>query len=173
VTLEEDIEWGDHVFKAGSFARGGANTRISRVLFGRTIGSGPRHEFGLGAGLHWLELGAFIEGQVDRGDNSTQALRTSVSADLPLPNLGAWYMYSLAPNWLLHARVDWLSASVGDYSGAFWNTQVGIQWAVFRNIGIGLYHNGLLLDLDIDRRDWRGRFETTQQGPFFAITASW
>jgi hypothetical protein len=69
--------------------------------------------------------------------------------------------------------VDWFSASLENYSGGLWNTQVGINWQAFRNIGIGLYYNDFFLDVDVDKNDFRGRFESGQYGPFLALTASW
>jgi putative cardiolipin synthase len=54
-------------------------------------------------------------------DQSTGFRREPASADLPLPNVGASYWRSLSPRWLLTGRVDWFSASIGDYSGGLWN----------------------------------------------------
>ena len=171
--LEEDIEWEDVVFKAGTFAAGGVDLTIARAFFGRTFSTSPQHEFGLGVGFHWLSLDTFIEGQVITNLGETEFAREAVSADFPLPNIGAWYMYSWNQKWLFQARLDWLSASVGDYSGGLWNTQVGVHWQAFKNIGFGLFYNGFILDVDVDKDDWRGKAESSQHGPWLAITASW
>jgi len=74
-------------------------------------------------------------------------------------------MYSWSPKWLFQARLDWLSVSIGNYSGSLWNAQTGIHWQTFKNIGFGLYYNGFNLDLDVDKNDWRGKAEFTQRGP--------
>jgi hypothetical protein len=37
---------------------------------------------------------------------------------------GAWYMYSWSPKWMLQVRGDWLSATIGDYSGSLWDAPV-------------------------------------------------
>jgi len=171
--LEEDLEWEDVIFKAGTFAAGGAKLKIARVFFGRTFSAGPQHEFGLGAGFHWMSLDTFIEGQVITDSGDTEFAREAVSAEFPLPNIGGWYMYSWNPKWLFQARLDWLSADIGDYSGGLWNTQVGIHWQTFKNIGFGLYYNGFVLDVDVDKDDWRGKAEAKQHGPWLAITANW
>jgi hypothetical protein len=171
--LEEDIEWEDVVFKAGTFAAGGVDLTIARAFFGRTFSTGPQHEFGLGAGFHWLSLDTFIEGQVITNFGETEFAREAVSADFPLPNIGGWYMYSWNKKWLFQARLDWLSASVGDYSGGLWNTQAGIHWQAFKHIGFGLFYNGFILDVDVDKDDWNGKAESKQHGPWLAITATW
>jgi hypothetical protein len=171
--LTQDIEWEDVVFKEGTFANGGAKSKLARVFFGRTFSTGPQYEFGAGAGLHWMELDIFIEGEIIIDDNSTGFHRESVDASFPLPNIGAWYMYSWSPKWLFQARLDWLSVSIGDYSGGLWNAQTGIHWQTFKNIGFGLYYNGFTLDLDVDKSDWHGKAEFTQRGPYLALTATW
>lgn len=172
--LEEDIEWEDVVFKSGTFARGGVDIKIARVFFGRTFfNNNPQHEFGLGAGFHWMSLDTFIEGQIIINDDETEFAREAVSAEFPLPNIGAWYLFSWNPKWMIQARADWLSASVGDYSGGLWNAQAGIHWQTFKNIGFGLYYNGFILDVDVDKEDWRGKAEAKQHGPWLAVTATW
>lgn len=171
--LTEDIEWEDVVFKEGTFAKGGLESKLARVFFGRTFSTGPQHEFGAGAGLHWMEIDIFIEGEIIIDDDSTGFHRESVDAGFPLPNIGAWYLYSWSPKWIFQARLDWLSVSIGDYSGGLWNAQTGIHWQTFKNIGFGLYYNGFTLDLDVDKNDWHGKAEFTQQGPYLALTATW
>ena len=171
--LEEDIEWGDIVFKEGTFAQTGMDLSVARVFFGRKFGNKPNQEWGIGAGLHWLEISTFLEGQILSSEGELVFDRQSVSADFPLPNIGGWYGYSWSPNWMFHTRVDWLSASIGDYSGGLWNAQAGVDWRFWRNFGLGLNYNFFQLDVDIDKSDWRGAAEATQHGPFLALTATW
>ena len=99
--------------------------------------------------------------------------RASASAAFPLPNIGAWYMYSWSPKWMMQVRADWLSATIGDYSGNLWDGQVGINYQPFKNIGFGLYYKAFLLDVDVEKSDWRGKAELNQNGPLLTLTASW
>jgi len=87
--LTEVIEWEDVVFKEGTFARGGVESKLARVFFGRTFSTGPQYEFGAGAGLHWMKVDIFIEGEIIIDDNSTGFHRESVDTSIPLPNIGA------------------------------------------------------------------------------------
>jgi len=61
---------------------------IARVFFGREFFASPNHEFGLGAGFHWMSLDTFIEGQIITGFGETEFAREAVSAEFPLPNIG-------------------------------------------------------------------------------------
>lgn len=172
-TLKEDYEWEDVVFKQGTFAKAGVDLEIVRAFFGRKFDLAPHHEFGLGLGLHWMSLGTFIEGEIIIDDDTTGFQRVNASADFPLPNLGAWYMYSWSPKWLLEARGDWLSVTIGDYSGSIWDGQLGINYQAFKNIGFGLHYKAFLLDVDIDKSEWRGNAEFNQNGPLLSVTATW
>jgi hypothetical protein len=171
--LEEDLEWENVIFQEGTTAAGGVGLDIARIFFGRNFWSAANYEFGAGAGFHWLEIDAYIEGQIltDLGD--TEFYRGSVEYDVPLPNIGAWYTYSWSPKWALLARVDWLSASIGDYSGGLWNVKAGVNWAFTEHFGIGATWNFFKLEGDVDKSDWRGKVESEQSGPYVALTATW
>lgn len=172
-TLEEDIQFEDVLFREGSFVESGVDLMVARVFFGRKFSSGPRHEFGLGLGFHWLELDVFIQGEVKIDDETTEFQRADADADFPMPNLGAWYYYAFSPKWLLNARVDWLDVSVDKYSGGLWNALLGIAWNPHKNWGFGLAVNSFGLDGSITDTDWRGKVDYTAFGPLLTITANW
>jgi len=171
--LTEDISWEDYVLKVGSNVGAGVEATVARVFLGRTISTGQRHEFGLGFGLHWLEIGAYLEGEFFLNEESTGVRREAVSADAPLPNIGGWYWYALSPRWLLTTRLDWLSASIGEYSGSLWNANAGVTFQAWRNVGISLSYQLFKLDVDIDKSDWHGGADLTYDGPFLAAHVNW
>jgi hypothetical protein len=171
--LTEDVDFEDLVFQQGSFVNAGVENTVIRVFFGRTFSTGPRHEFGLGLGFHWLELGAFIEGEALINDIPSGFQRGDVSADGPMPNIGGWYYFSPSKRWLFEARLDWLDVSVGDYSGGIFNSQVGINFQAFQHLGVTLAYNYFSLNADVDSGDWRGGAELRYRGPFLALTTNW
>ncbi|MFA9421190.1 MAG: hypothetical protein ACERLB_13650 [Gammaproteobacteria bacterium] len=171
--LEENYQWEDVIFKKGTFARAGSDFTVLRLFFGRAFKfGGPRQEFGVGAGLHVIEIDGFIEGEIITG-TTTEFHHEKAKATLPLPNIGAWYMYSWSPKWLVDARLDWLSASVGKYSGGLWHAQAGIHYQISQVFGIGFAYANFNLDADVDESDWHGSIETQQYGPRLELTASW
>ena len=98
-TLDEDIEWKDVVFLDGTNASAGSEFKLIRTFVGRDLHTSEKHEFGLGAGIHWLEIGAYIEGTVLVAGGGTASQLESVSTNGPLPNIGIWYKYSISENW--------------------------------------------------------------------------
>lgn len=171
--LAEDVKWKDTVFVAGSNVRAGQDFALFRVFFGRAFDTSERHEFGVGAGFHWLEIRAFIEGNVILGGGGTTFRREAVSASGPLPNIGVWYKYSLSPRWAFRSRLDWLAASVGDYDGKIINASFGVNYQTSDHFGIGLDYNLIELDVDVSKSDWQGRAAISYDGLYASMSFYW
>ena len=171
--LEEDIEWGDVVFEQGSNASVGTDFSLLRIFFARNFETSERQRFGVGAGIHWLELGAFIEGNAIIAGGANMFRRESVSAAAPLPNIGVWYMYSMSPNWAFKARVDWLDVDVGDYAGSLLNASIGVNYQLVEHVGVGLNYNYLDLDGSVQKSNWRGDLDISYEGLYVDLSIYW
>jgi len=171
--LDEDIHWGDYTFREGTFAAAGVGMTVARVFAGRRFSNGPRHEFGLGAGGHWIEIDAFIEGEAFVNDASTGIQRESVGVSGPLPNIGGWYDYALSSRWLASARLDWLDVSFDKYSGGLLNASLGIDFQATQHFGVSLAYQYFNLDVTVDDTDWNGEVEIEYSGPFLSATFNW
>ncbi len=172
-TLTADFEFGGETFQAGSFVGTGVDTSIARLFWGRSFFRKPNHDWGVGLGLHWMEIDVFVEGQIDTGGGSTGFRRESASAVAPLPNLGIWYNYSWSPNWVLLTRFDWLEITIDEFSGSMYDVSVGVNYQMSDHFGMGLAINGFRLDVEINSTDWRGKLVTEQYGPRLNATWSW
>lgn len=172
-TLEEDIEWEDVVYEVGADISAGTDLSVTRIVFSRKfIDNGP-HDLRLAAGLHLLDLGAFIAGQARIEDMSTEYRRSSNSVSAPLPNIGAWYRYSPSNKWLFSVRADWLEATVDDTSGSITNLAAGFNYSLFDNFGVGLGYQRFGIDIEIKEKNWRGTADVTFSGPYLFLTGYW
>ena len=171
--LQEDVEWRDVIFREGSFVEAGTSLEVIRLFAGYSFIKNAQSELGVGFGIHNLDIGAYVEGEILVDDGGTGFHRGDASASAPLPNLGAWYLYSPAKDWLLHARVDWISADVGDYDGTMWNANVGVDYRLFRNFGLDVSYQYFNLDVGVDNSDWKGSASLTYSGPVISLTANW
>jgi hypothetical protein len=171
--LTEDVEWDGLTFREGSFVESGVKLGVARLFFGRSFVKNDQHDFGMGIGIHTLKMKAFIEGEIEIDDETTEFQRGDVSVSQPLPNIGAWYHFSPAQKWLLHARVDWIGASIGDYDGHMWNTNIGVNYQAFSHIGFDLSWQYFNLNVNVDSDDWTGGADMTYSGPVLAITGNW
>jgi hypothetical protein len=172
-TLKEDVPWEDVIFGEGTFAEAGVKVAVARLFVGRSLFKNEQNDFGLGIGIHNLDLKVYIKGEIIVGDDSTGELRVEESGSQILPNIGGWYNFSPAKKWLLHARLDWISANIGDYDGSLWNSSVGVNYQAWRHVGIDLSWQYFDLQLEVDKSDWVGGAKMTYSGPVLSATFAW
>jgi len=171
--LTEDVEWDGLIFKEGSFVASGVKLSVARLFLGRSLIKNDRNDFGIGVGIHTLKMKAFIEGEIKIDDETSEFQRGDVDVSQPLPNIGGWYLFSPAKRWLLHARVDWISANIGDYDGGMWNTNIGVNFQAFDHVGFDLSWQYFNVNVNVDSDDWTGGADMTYSGPVFSITGNW
>jgi hypothetical protein len=172
-TLTETIEWQDLVFDVGVRVEAGTSMEITRLFFARGFRDQGPHSLRLGAGIHWLNVGASLAGEATLNDQSREFRRSVVKAELPMPNIGAWYRYSPSRRWMFNVRADWLSASVDKYEGSIWNASAGANFSPWEHIGFGLSYQFFQLDGTIKEDSWRGDIQSKFTGPFLYVSGFW
>ena len=172
-TLEEDVEFDGINFQEGTFVEAGVKLEIVRLFLGRSFVHNEQQDFGVGVGIHNLDLSAFIGGEILADDETTGYERADVGGSQILPNIGTWYNFSPASRWLLHGRVDWISANIGDYDGTMWNANLGVNFQAWRHVGFDLSYQYFNINLNVDKSDWRGGVDMTYSGPVLGVTATW
>jgi len=173
VELTEDIEWDGYTYREGSFVDSGIKIKVSRLVFGRSFFKNERNDFGIGIGIHNLNLKVFVEGEVAVDDETTGFQRGEISGSQILPNIGGWYNFSPGEKWLIHARVDWISADINGYGGHMWNTVLGVGYQAFEHVGFDLNWQYFNLQVRADKEDWKGRADMEYSGPVLAVTFNW
>jgi len=172
-TLSESFEWEDVVYEAGADIRAHSSLKITRVFFSRRVWDKGAHDLRLGAGLHLIDTGFSISGEATLQDETTEFQANVVSAEFPFPDIGAWYRYSINDRWLFHTRFDWLSASTSDFGGAIWNASAGVDFALTRNVGIGLAYQFFEINGTIKEDTWRGELRTRYEGFTLSLDGFW
>ncbi len=166
--LKEDVEWRDVVFREGSFVGGGASWKLSACLPVTVLSRTARVILvPVSVFITWISaLISKARSLLTTADTGFH--RGDASASAPLPNLGAWYLYSPAKKWLLHARVDWISANIDEYDGTLWNTNVGVNYQLFRNFGLDMSYQYFNLNVGVDnsRLEWRRKDDLQRPGRF-------
>lgn len=169
VVLDTDIEWGDQVIESGSSVTAGSSQKLTRIFFGRAFDSALQFDYGIGIGIHRIEIEALIGENIIISFGETAA----VNASGPLPNIGGWYYYSPNEKWHLGGRLDWFEASVGDYAGGLINVSAGANYQLFKHFGIGLNYQVISLNADVKSSNWRGRVENSFSGFSINLTGNW
>jgi hypothetical protein len=178
-SLDEPLEWGDYKFDAS--AEFGARIGVLRSIVGRTLSQGPKHEFGVGLGVHGMLIELYLEGEaslIDDDDDDDDGISTdfqtvSTKATTPLPNIGIWYYWTPTSRWALTADIDWMYIAFGNYKGGLWDVKGGVQFQVIKFFGVGVNYKYFELDLEVnqggDIGDWRGNAKVTFNGPMVMV----
>ena len=172
VTLDEEIEWEDVIYPVGGEAEVSYGISLYRVFFGRAISTGQKHELGGGLGIHGLNVKASVAGEAFIDDQSAGFERNEVSAFLPLPNIGFWYIWAPTDRWAFSANVDWFGIKIDSISGGLWNVSPGVTFQIIRNLGINLNYEFMNFNANIDETDFRGSFDLTFNGPSLRLVGN-
>ena len=142
-TLDNDVEWVD---KNGSQATIAAGSKVdSSLLFDITKASyywsfyhNDKVELMAGAGLHVSRFEIDLDVKTDpSGTVSTQSTRKG-DHTLPLPTLGFGMNYRVNPKLFWFMRAEGFYLEYDDWRGLFSELQVGTEYNVWRNLGVGV-----------------------------------
>lgn len=172
-TLESSVEWDGVTYELGAVVATETSVDITRIVLSRRFRQKDGHDFRLTGGLHWLDVSAKIEGEATLGDGSTAFATSKASASLPIPNVGVLYQYSPSEKWLFNVRVDWFSASIGNYSGGIWNTNLGANYQLAKHVGVGLGYQFFQIDGTLKEDQWKGDLKIRFSGPVFQVSGFW
>lgn len=172
-SLARDIDFAGYEFRAGVNVSAESGIKIARLFFGRDFVRDGAHTFGAGMGLHQIEVSAAVSGEAYVNDVSVGTRRASGSANGPLPNIGAWYVWTPNDRWAVTTRLDWLSAKVDPYDGTIINASAGVNFSFTPHVGVGINYNVFSLDVGVTDDGWRGEIDIDYQGPFIMVSAYW
>lgn len=89
----------------------------------------------------------------------------------PLPTVGLYATYQIAPRLTGSVRGDFLALKVGDYKGNLINAQASLGYRVTKNIGIGAMYRFVRYRLEISKSNWDGRVDYRFSGPALYLEA--
>lgn len=170
--LPEDIVLDSITFEKGTFARAGIDLAVIRVFVGRIISSGPKHSLGAGLGVHAMNIGVFIEGEVKTSEGNLEFEKKNFNGLIPLPNIGGWYHWAPTPKWAFIARVDWFGITIDQYSGGLWDLAPGVRYQFIKNFGIGLDYRFFFLNAKVSEGAFDGKFQMDFSGPLITLHAN-
>ncbi len=103
-------------------------------------------EWGVGAGLHAIDLGVKFEANLN-------AARASVSEEdllAPLPNLRVYFKHALSEKWIIGGSVGWMSANVDKYDGELLVADFRADYRFNNNWTLGANYQLVDINLEID-----------------------
>jgi hypothetical protein len=163
-TLEQDVEFEDVTFPAGSGVATDSDTTLLIVKYVRSLQKTDRSELSAQIGIDYLRTAIKLTGT----GGSLLAESTSVSAPLPVIGLSGTHM--LSPQWRVGGEFAGLAISIGDYSGSWYDLGATIEYFPREGVAIGLGVSSFRTKLEADTEKLLGELEYKYTGPRFFVS---
>ncbi|GEM_PF-1113213 len=168
-TVERQFEYDGVEFETGTDIRAtiDVDAYVLDVVY-KTYAT-ERFSLWLGGGIHALDLGANIRGEVRLNENEAGFQAANESLLAPVPNLRGVASWAITDKLGLRLTAGWLSANVDDYSGDFTYAHLRAFYAIGENIGISLGYQRTDIDITQDRERGELAFDVTLDGPTLTL----
>lgn len=170
-TIEEEIEFDGVIYPAGGEVDATFRSDVFRLAVGKTFLKRRGFELGGSLGAHVTSFSVSLEGEGSVGSASGTFERRRRKVLAPLPTLGLFAEWKLAPRLEASAKVDALSIKIGDYKGKLVNGQASLSYVFTRHFAAGLMWRHVRYRLDVDKQDWEGRLRYGFSGPAVYLQA--
>jgi hypothetical protein len=164
----EDIYIGDgEVIPAGAGYDSKLEMKVIPFKYSYSFVKSDNSELYGSVGLHWYSIDYTVEGVAGLGENEWTG-DIDAKADAPMPLIGGGYDYYINDRWKVGLGAQAFYIKFGgstDFEGSLLNFNVGTEYFVFNNVGIGAAVSYFKLDVDVDDSDWRGKLDYEAWGP--------
>lgn len=167
--LEEDIQWQDYTFKAGSYIKAGLGLDVYRALVGYAVLDKPNQNLIVGLGAHTLAIKPYLEGEATINDKTAHYKNRNTNVVAPLPNVILRYTFAINNKWSLDGKVDWLSLKIGDYGGGIWDVGPSVRYQVLKHFNVSLDYRYFKVYGDVTKERWDGSFFLEFKGPTLSV----
>lgn len=167
-TLTRQIDWGDITFPLNTTVNTQFDSTVYRITGGWSFLKNQQAEAGLGFGLHITDFTTQLSGTVA----GVGFQREAHDALVPLPTVGLYGSYFVAPQVLLRGRVDFLSLKYQDYDGRLMNWMGAVDWRVTKNFGVGVGYRYVDYKLEATKSDFTGEVQYKFRGPTIYVNGA-
>lgn len=168
-TLQREINFGDHTYNVDARITAFFDVQIARIYYGYAILSKPKYEAGLLIGAHVLfgDLGLRLDAQQASGE-----IKDNFAFTAPLPDVGVWGEFVLAPKFGLFVNANYLAAKVDNISGRIVSYNISVLYNVYQNFSLTAGYTGLNFRIDDQEQRLNGYLKWGYNGPSITATYS-
>ncbi len=157
-TLEQDIDFGDQMFPAGTDVDINMNSETLRLAYSYSLMRDHQKELGVTAGLSYSRFEAEI-----RASTAQEFERLKV--DAPLPTIGVFGSVAVGSKWRLRADINFFALDFDRYDGYMGYLNLGLDRMFGDVISAGIGYNFYGMRLRAKDEDLRGQFRMRHHGP--------
>lgn len=171
---KREIDWGDTTIPVGATVDSYFDVDIFRVFGGYEIWRNSSSVVGLGLGVHGADMGVGITGNFTAGGNRVDFdEEAGTGSIIPLPNFGVWGSHAFSDKLYGSLRLDGFALEIDDYRGVLWNVEANLRYKATEQLSLGAGYSYFFLEVDMDRKLWRGEAKFSYHGPKAFIFYAW
>ena len=156
-TIDRDITVGDTTYHAGAELESQLKVTLAELYYGYSFWNSPKFEAGLQLGFTALFNKVRFEGTgtiTGGGGSTTESFSTEDrSLTAPVPAIGAHLRFTLAPGFLLSARVRGAGATIDNVKASSLQWRAGLDYYPWKNVGFGAAYD--YMDITIEKQSDR------------------
>jgi hypothetical protein len=173
-SLHRDIEWGDTSIPVGADISSFFDVNILRVFGGYEVWRNSDSIVGIGLGVHGADMTAGINGSFLVGNGRFDfEEEADTGIMLPLPNFGIWGSHAFSDKLFGTMRVDGFALEIDEYRGVLWSLGANLRYKATDQLSLGAGYSYFYLEVDMERRLWRGEAKFSYHGPKAFIFYTW
>jgi len=171
-TLNEDIDFGGETYPVNARVDAEFQFDIYELAYEYAFLRRDTYEVAASFGVHYTTLTAELKAKASTSSGTISAdLKEEGSVDLPLPVFGLRGTWGLPHNFWLDAGAQYFALSIDEYDGSVQDYRVGLIWQPKKWLGIGLGYNVFRVDVDVDRKNFKGSLDWQYDGPILSYSA--
>jgi hypothetical protein len=155
--LDEEVEWGDYIYRAEGEVATDLETTSVRLIWRYDFSDSDRLNAGFLAGLSTFDLGLTLSGEArlesDAGDEWVEGIVEGASVLAPIPVVGFFLDYALSPRWVLRFDAAVIDLSIGSHEGRVLEAGFNLEYVATPWLGLGVGLGGSDLEYRSDEKD--------------------
>ena len=164
-TTTFEIKVGDETFAVNDVVVSKVDTTFLKLAYGYSFYKSPKVELSFIAGLNMLDYSVVV-------DNQTTGRVEAADVTAPLPVFGLSMAYAISPRWLVHYKVETFYIELdNEIRGSLLNTELGVEYRLFKNMGLGLGLSRFALDAKVNTSSYSGSLADLYRGANFYVSA--
>jgi hypothetical protein len=151
-TITRSISVGDQDFVVGTDLVTDLEFKVYKLGYAYSFSQSVRHDATLSIGLHMLDLGLSVDGELLNVPVDSHVSDLSV----PLPVVGGQYSRKLGERFTFNIKADIFAIEYDNIKGSLVDLNTSIDWDFTSRFGATLGYNFVDMEIDSDNSDFRG-----------------
>lgn len=165
-TVDQTIEIGEEIIDINAEVDTKVTANLVELAYMYSLIQDEKFELAGVIGLHIVDWQSKFDAR--NPDDSTVNEIAELTA--PLPVFGIDVSYLVTPRFVLLWRSEFFAINIGDYGGSLTNTALGLEYYIWKNVGLGLAYNQFSIDVSVDDDRLLGELDYVYKGLIGYVT---